>query len=397
MTAPTLRPPRVGQVSSLGSAGPAASRQTSGPVHRTGLRSRRGLTGVVVVVVAEAVLVAPAVGAAVTSIRAVDGDWLAVAVVAAAASMSMFARLRRRLLLAAGVRTSARGSVVAVYVANALHATLPGGAAFSTTYTYRWMRGRGASGSASTWVLAAGGLVSTASLLALGPLGALLAGGRAGLLQQGLEIAGILVVAGVVRHPVRHPQLIRNVCGRVLALLNLLRHRAPTVGAAALDDLVIQLQAVRPRAVDWSVAIGFALLNWGFDMGCLAACAAALNLHGLTLPLLLAAYTAGMATSGLSPLPGGIGVVDSTLVLALVAGGVPVASALPVVVLYRLISLVGVVAVGWILCVVAQVLRVVVTGSVAQAGHRDVTGHGHRSGRVSVAQSPHSSPSETSP
>lgn len=384
MTAPALRPPRAGPASPLGPAGRSARR----PVPL----SRRAVTGAVIalVVVVEAVLVAPAVGGALTSLRAVDVDWLGVAVVAAAASMSMFARERRRLLLAAGVRTPARGSVVAVYVANALHATLPGGAAFSTAYSYRWMRGRGATAPAITWVLAAGGLLSTASLLALGLSGTLLAGGRVGLLQQGLEIAGILVVAGAARHLVRHPQLLRTACGRVLARANRLRRRPPTAGVAALDDLVVQLQAVRPRPMDWSVATGFALLNWSFDMGCLAACAAALHLHGLTLPLLLVAYTAGMATSGLSPLPGGIGVVDATLVLALVAGGVPVASALPVVVLYRLISLVGVVAVGWLLCVAEQVRRSPSAGRL----HRQDSGtsQGTDTGRVKCRWLTHSAP-----
>jgi uncharacterized protein (TIRG00374 family) len=107
------------------------------------------------------------------------------------------------------------------------------------------------------------------------------------------------------------------------------------------------------------VATGYALLNWAFDAACLAACAAALDLRGLTLPLLLVAYTAGMVTSGLSPLPGGLGVVDAALMLTLVAGGIPAAAALPAVVLYRLVSLVGMVTVGWLVCAVQQLRRAV--------------------------------------
>ena len=61
------------------------------------------------------------------------------------------------------------------------------------------------------------------------------------------------------------------------------------------------------RPADWFAASGYALLNWAFDIACLVACAAALHVPGLTLPLVLVAYTAGMATSGLSPLPGGSG------------------------------------------------------------------------------------------
>ena len=68
--------------------------------------------------------------------------------------------------------------------------------------------------------------------------------------------------------------------------------------------------------------------------------------------LLLLTYTAGKAASQLSLLLGGLGVVDAALVLTLVGGGIPTASAVATVLLYRLISLIGVVAVG---CVVAAV------------------------------------------
>jgi uncharacterized membrane protein YbhN (UPF0104 family) len=59
-----------------------------------------------------------------------------------------------------------------------------------------------------------------------------------------------------------------------------------------------------------------------------------------------------MAASGISLLPGGIGVVDTTMVLVMVAGGIPAAAALPAVLLFRLISLVAVVAAGWLVVAV---------------------------------------------
>ena len=109
-----------------------------------------------------------------------------------------------------------------------------------------------------------------------------------------------------------------------------------------------QLRSVRPGARDWLVAMAYGVGNWLFDIACLAASAAALGIRGLTLPLLVIAYAAGMAASGISVLPGGIGVVDTAMVLALVAGGIPAAAALPAILLYRLISLVGVAAAGWL-------------------------------------------------
>ncbi|MGH3601814.1 MAG: lysylphosphatidylglycerol synthase transmembrane domain-containing protein, partial [Pseudonocardiaceae bacterium] len=243
------------------------------------------------------------------------------------------------------------------------------GGAFSTGYSFRWMRCRGASGAVATWCLAASGLVSTGSLVALGLLGSLLAGGRGSAVQLAMEITGVLALAISARYLGRHPERVVAAGRWVLARANRIRHRNPAAGTDVLDELVAQLRSVRPSGRDWTAATGFALLNWAFDVGCLAACAAALSVHGLTLPLLLVAYTTGMASSGLSLIPGGIGVVEATLVLALVAGGVPAAAALPAVLLYRLISLVGVVAAGWMVFAVQQFRRNPLAVNAARSGH----------------------------
>ncbi len=325
-------------------------------MHREPRRSGRfRLVSAAVVIgllVVEAVVFAPTIESAVASLADADVTWFAVAVLAVSASMGMFALTRRRLLLAAGVRTSVGGSVAAALVANSLHATLPGGAAFSTAYTFRWMRGAGAGSAIATWCLVAGGLVSTASLGLFGLAATLSVGGSPSWTQVVLSAAGLVVVTAIARELVRRPQPLVTAARWAVRRVNRLRRRPVDTGVPALDDLVVQLGTVRPRGRDWSAATGLSLLNWAFDAACLAACAAALGVHGLTLPLLLVAYTAGMTTSGLSPLPGGLGVVDAALVLTLVAGGIPAAQALPVVVLYRLLSLVGVVAAGWLVCAV---------------------------------------------
>jgi hypothetical protein len=130
-----------------------------------------------------------------------------------------------------------------------------------------------------------------------------------------------------------------------------LLHRPPGRSARALHALLYQVAAVRPRCADWPIVSLFALANWIFDFGCLAASAAALGLPGLSVSLLLLTYTTGMATSSLSLLPAGIGIVDGAMVLVLTAGGVPPAMALPIVLLYRLISVGVVVFAGW--CIAA--------------------------------------------
>jgi uncharacterized membrane protein YbhN (UPF0104 family) len=311
------------------------------------------LAGAVLVLLAvEVTLAAPVLGGAVASLSRARVGWLATAVAAAALSMGLFAGTRRRLMAAAGVRVGLPDTLAAVYVANAMHQTMPGGAAFSAAYTYRWLRSRGADGATGSWTFAAGAVVSTAALAGLGVVGSLLVGDRDAILALAADGVVIAALAGVLLVLARRPGLLVTGGQRLLTPLNRLLRRPPEHGAVALEGLVARLRSVRPSRRDWTVALLFAVGNWVFDVACLAASAAALGVHGLTLSLLLVAYTAGMASSGLSPLPGGIGVVDTAMVVVLVAGGIPAATALPAVLLYRLISVAGVVVAGWLVAAV---------------------------------------------
>jgi uncharacterized protein (TIRG00374 family) len=322
--------------------------------HRRRRPRWRVVLGVVVVALlaVKLVLAAPTLRSALTALGGAQPGWIAAAVLAAATSMDLFARMRRRLLAAAGVRVRMRDALAAVYVANAVHLTVPGGAAFSTAYTYRWMRERGAGAAAITWTLVTGGLISTSALAALAVVGSLLVGAGAGLLALALDAVLVVALVTGVRRLRRRPDLPLVAGRRLLPRVNAVLRRPPTRGVDALERLVGQLGSVRPGARDWTVAVVYGLGNWVLDVACLAASAAALGVRGVSLPLLLIAYPAGMAASSISLLPGGIGVVDTTMVLAMVAGGVPAAAALPAVLLFRLISLVAVVAAGWLIVAV---------------------------------------------
>ena len=152
---------------------------TAKPPERRRRRGRRRVVVVALVVLllgVEVVLAAPTLRAAFAAVLRAQPWWVAAAVGAEAAALDLFARLRRRLLAVTGVHVRMRETLAVVYVANALHQTLPGGAAFSTAYTYHWMRERGAGEAAGAWALLAGGLVSTSALACLAVVGSLLAG-----------------------------------------------------------------------------------------------------------------------------------------------------------------------------------------------------------------------------
>ncbi|HKS51523.1 MAG TPA: hypothetical protein VJS67_06600 [Pseudonocardiaceae bacterium] len=155
MTSPTLRR-AAGELAACDEARPESSPPPAAINGIATTKARwprwRVLVGCMLaaLLVVEAGLVGPQLAGALTAVWRADTGWLVVAAGAAGASMCMFARSRCQLLRAAGVRVPLRGCVAAVYAANSLHATMPGGGAFSTGYSFRWMRGRGASGAVAT-------------------------------------------------------------------------------------------------------------------------------------------------------------------------------------------------------------------------------------------------------
>jgi uncharacterized protein (TIRG00374 family) len=313
-------------------------------------RRRRVLVVVLVVLLlgVEVVLAAPTLRAASAAVLRAQPWWVAAAVGAEAAAMDLFARLRRRLLAVTGVHVQLRETLAAVYVANALHQTMPGGAAFSTAYTYRWMRDRGAGEVAGAWTLLAGGLVSASALAGLAVVASLLVGAATGAVALAVDVVLVAALVAVARLLRRRPDRALVAGRRLLLRANAVLRRAPDRGEATLERWVGQLRSVRPGGRDWAVTLTYGSGNWAFDAACLAAAAAAVGTRGLTLPVLLIAYSTGMAAAGISVLPGGIGLVDTAMVVAMVAGGIPAADALSAVLLYRLISLVAVVGAGWV-------------------------------------------------
>ena len=92
---------------------------------------------------------------------------------------------------------------------------------------------------------------------------------------------------------------------------------------------------------------GLALANWLADAAVLAV---SIRATGATVPWhdLLLVYGSGIAAQSLNITPGGLGVTEGTLSLALVATGLCASQALAAVLLYRLASFWLVALAGWL-------------------------------------------------
>jgi uncharacterized protein (TIRG00374 family) len=301
----------------------------------------------VAVLSTEIALVTPYLERALSALERPDLRWVTLAVAAELMSMGAFARVQRRMLAVGGARVPMCRMAALTYAANAVSVTLPGGTALASGYVFKRLRSWGATVPAAGFTILASGVLSTLSFALLAVVCAALAGN--GGLSSVLIVAGAIVATIAAMAVRRHhrPDLIVRIAGRGLMRANRLLHRAPETGISALQRLVRELSAIRPRNRDWIAGLGFAGLNWVADLACLAACCHAVGASGSSLVLVMVAYIAGMSTSGLSLLPGGLGVVDAAMIFALTQGGVSVVAATAGVLLYRLISFALVVALGW--------------------------------------------------
>lgn len=314
-------------------------------------RAARLVAGGVVLaaLVVGCILILPTIRAAGAALAAADAVWVGVAVACEAGSILAFALLHHRLLRAAAVRVRLRAVVLVTLAANALHLTVPGGAALSTAYTFRKRRGWGASAPVATWTMVTGGVAASLALAGIAAGSALVVNGRATTLgPQLLQLAGIVALGALIVVISRRPGLITATAVAGLRQFNRLRRRPRETGVEALATQIDGLALIELPA-GGRVVVGLsALLNWLLDIACLAACCVAVGANGMTLSLVLVAYAAATAASSAAFLPGGLGLVDGALLAALVAGGVPSKPALAAVLLYRLISFVGVAAAGWV-------------------------------------------------
>jgi putative heme transporter len=265
--------------------------------------------------------------------------------------------LQQRVLLRAGGGGGPIGAVTSTtYASNGISLGLPvAGAVASAAYTYRRLHDLGNAPALVGWVLAVSGISSTVTLAAVLALGSGVTGSQAG--AAGAFLAAAAAVAPVVGMIVAF----RNAATRT-ALTRLLQRVAralsrwvpPLRGASAgqlIEDFLASLGSFRLTGRTVAATGLLSLTNWLLDAACLATAVVAV---GAPVPWrgLLLVWAAGAVVSSARLTPGGIGVVEAALASALVAAGLPASQAVPAVVVYRLVSVWLLAAIGG-LCLVA--------------------------------------------
>ena len=277
--------------------------------------------------------------------------WIPAALLLESASMAAFAIMLRRLLAAGGARVGVRPMLATAYAANAVSVSVPlAGPALATAFTFRRFTRQGADAPLAGWSLLAGGVTSSAAA-ALIVVGGGLASGNivvTAVTVPGGVLAVAVLVAAVVA--VRRPRLrgaLERPAGWTLRQGSRMLRRPAAEPGQTIQAWAQRLGSLRLSPAGWTTATGLALANWLADAAVLAV---SIRATGATVPWhdLLLVYGSGIAAQSLNLTPGGLGVTEGSLGLALVATGLGTSQALAAVLLYRLASFWLVALTGWL-------------------------------------------------
>jgi len=272
--------------------------------------------------------------------------WLLPAVVAEGASYLSLAFVQRRLLATGGLVAPLPTLTVITLASQAIINSLPGGSAVATVYGFRWFRRLGASDSLAVWSLVGTVVVGIISLALVAAAGLGLAASYGASLDLVAVIIGVLLVTVAVGALFLYQRPRRAMASWMLRVSRRLTGRPLGRLEAKMAIFLGQLAEFRPSWRDVSSVLGWGVGNWVFDCACFAFCFLAV---GADIPWkgLLLSYGAGQLAANLPITPGGLGVVEGSITIALVAFGGNRLSTVEAVLIYRLISFWAELVVGW--------------------------------------------------
>lgn len=266
-----------------------------------------------------------------TALGDVDLPLLGVAAVVEVFSLWLFTRQQQVLFSGFGVWVPVKPAVAITYSRSAMSMTFPAGSVVSAVFAVEQYRRFGASRSTATTVMVLSGVVSMVGLGCLYGVGALAMWVFPESWQVVAAVVGALCVTYLVvalahqralptREPKTTPPLPARRLGRVATLVR-----------ARLADVV-----TLPGRY-WAGGIGYATANWAADLACLLIVCAA---FGVGVPVVqIGVVYLGIQLVRQIPLsPGGIGLVETSLVAGLTLLGANPAAAAAATLGYRLLS-----------------------------------------------------------
>ena len=273
--------------------------------------------------------------------------WLIVAVGAELVSYGALSSLQRRMLRAGHVRLPAKDMFGITLAGSAIQYSFPGGSVIYLAYLFRQFRRWGADELLAGWVLIAFNLVTFVSLAVLSTIGLALALGQ-NTFDLIEVILGIVAVSALLTILVSERRRVVPHVARLVGLWQRLFRRSDPSRSA--QDIVMgwadELGAVSPSRKVWVRSGVMGMANWLADLSCLALSFMAVGV-GVPWRGLILAYAAGQLAATLPITPGGLGVAEGSLTIALEYYGGQSQATAAAVLLYRLVSFWMILPIGW--------------------------------------------------
>ena len=273
--------------------------------------------------------------------------WAAAAIGAEALSLWFFAYLQHRVLRLTGTRIRMPALFLLTLANDAIAATVPGEPAVSSAYRFRYYRRRGASSASAAWTvftILIAQAIGMSMLLLLGVVIALAASTSA--VGTGVTLLGLVVVVGAGAVLVRRDLVLRLV-GRLVRAFQRLTGRPRGSLAARIDATLARMREIPLGRGPTVMIIVLAASVWFSDFLCLV-----FSFRAVHAPIpwdgVLLAYGAAQVVGSFPIVPGGLGIVEGSLAVILVAYGAARVSALSAAIMFRVANFWLAIAIGWL-------------------------------------------------
>jgi putative heme transporter len=282
-----------------------------------------------------------------------SAGWVAAAIAAESLSLLAFAWLQHYVLQLSGTSIPLPGLFLLTLANDAIANSVPGEPAVSSAYRYRFYRRRGASGAGAGWTIftiLVAQAIGMSLLLLLGVMVAL--AGSSSTAAAGVTIVGLVIVLGAGAILIRR-DLVLRLAGAIVRGFGRLTRR-PRAAAAGRTTTVSRIEETltRMREIPLSpastvVVVAMAAAVWGCDFLCLVcsfhAVHSAIPWHGVLL-----AYGVAQVAGSFPVVPGGLGIVEGSLAVVLVAYGAGRVEAVSAALAFRIVNFWLAIAVGWL-------------------------------------------------
>ena len=278
--------------------------------------------------------------------RSLKWWWVPPALLLELASFVCFAGLQYEFLDSGGLAAPEGPLLKMSFASQAITNSLPGGSAFSAVYGFRWYRRFGADDTLAAWSLVGVLVASVLSLSLVATAGLALATGEGASLDLIPVIVGVFVITLAIGALFVYERPLAFVVTWAIRVSRKLVGRPRGDVAANIARIVDLVTAVHLQRRQIVRILLWGCANWLFDCGCFALMFLAVD-SSIPWKGLLLAYGAGQLAANLPFTPGGLGVVEGSITIALVAFGGSQNSTFDAVLMYRVISFWLVLVVGW--------------------------------------------------